>query len=208
LIEGAAHGKGLGHDFLRHVERTAIILHLIDAYTEDVSAAYQTVRTELAAYSPALVKLPETIALTKVEGLDAEIINDLTTQLHQAAPKKTPILAISAQSGQGLRELLFAVKKAVYTVRVKRSPLASKPEIPILTLAASPDDWNITQKGDIFIIAGSKIEQFARRTDFDNEQAVQRLRDIMRRAGITSELTHRGIKPGQTIRIGQDQITY
>lgn len=200
LIEGAAAGKGLGHDFLRHIERTAVILHLIDAYTEDVAAAYRTVRAELKAYSPALVKLPEIIALTKIEGLDAEIINDLTAQLRRAAPKKTPILNISAQSGEGLKPLLFSVKKAVQTVRAKLPTKALEPEIPILTLAASPEDWSITKDDDSFIVIGSKIEQFARRTDFDNEQAVQRLRDIMRRAGITSELTRRGIQTGQTIK--------
>ncbi len=208
LIAGAADGKGLGHDFLRHIERTAVVLHLIDAYTEDVATAYQTVRTELKAYSPELVKLPEIVALTKVEGLDAEIINDLTAQLRQAAPKQAPILATSAQSGQGLQELLFAVKKAVVVVRTKQPAVAQAPEIPILTLATSPDDWSITQTGDTFVVSGSKIEQFARRTDFANEQAVQRLRDIMRRAGILSELARNGIKPGQTIHIGRDRIVY
>jgi GTP-binding protein len=77
LIEGAADGKGLGHDFLRHIERTAVILHLIDAYTEDVASVYQTIRAELAAYQPDLTTRPEIIVLTKVEGLDQEIIDDL-----------------------------------------------------------------------------------------------------------------------------------
>ena len=102
LIEGASAGKGLGHDFLRHIERTAVILHLIDAYTEDVAAVYQTVRAELEAYQPDLIKRPEIIVLTKVEGLDEEIVNDLTAQIKKAAPDNTPIFAISSQSGQGL----------------------------------------------------------------------------------------------------------
>jgi len=207
LIAGAAQGKGLGHDFLRHIERTAVILHLIDAYTEDVASAYQTVRTELEAYQPELIKRPEIIALTKVEGLDIEIINDLTAQLRKVAPKKTQILAISAQSGVGLPALLFAVKDTVREVRVKPDALAPEPEIPVLTLAKSPDDWQINESKGVFEVSGTKIEQFARRTDFGNEQAVQRLRDIMRRAGITSELTRRGIKTGQTIHIGKGSAT-
>src|SRR3954471_10364559 len=76
LIAGAASGKGLGHDFLRHIERTAVILHLIDAYTENVAKAYKTVRNELEAYRSDLVKRPEIIALTKAEGLDEDIITD------------------------------------------------------------------------------------------------------------------------------------
>src|ERR1039458_8213521 len=119
LIAGAAQGKGLGHDFLRHIERTAVILHLIDAYTEDVASAYQTVRTELKAYQSQLIKRPEIIALTKVEGLDSEIINDLTAQLRKVAPKKTQILAISAQAGIGLQALLFTVKDTVREVRAQ-----------------------------------------------------------------------------------------
>jgi len=213
LIEGASAGKGLGHDFLRHIERTAVILHLIDAYTEDVAASYQTIRDELKAYRPELIKRPEIIVLTKVEGLDTEIIDDLTAQLKEAAPKKTPIFAISSQSGQGLQPLLFAVKDSVADARAKAARAAKtgktgKSGVPVLTLSGSrPGEWQIAKQGQRFIITGARIEQFARRTDFDNEQGIQRLRDIMRRFGILHELTRKGIKPGQTIQIGSSEDT-
>src|SRR6185312_14623853 len=90
LIEGAAEGKGLGHDFLRHIERTAIILHVIDAYNEDVVQVYQTVRAELEAYQPELIKRPEIIAINKIEGLDKEIIDDLMSQLKRASHHDDP----------------------------------------------------------------------------------------------------------------------
>ncbi len=83
LIEGAAAGKGLGDEFLRHVERTAVLLHLIDAYQDDVAAAYQTVQTELKAYKVDLSKRPQIVVLNKTEGLDKELLADITAQLRQ-----------------------------------------------------------------------------------------------------------------------------
>jgi GTP-binding protein len=203
LIEGAAEGKGLGHDFLRHVERTAVILHLIDAYTEDVAAAYKVIREELKAYQPKLVKRPEIIALTKTEGLDAEIVNDLTNQLKAAAPKNTPIFAISAQAGDGLKPLLYAVKDQVKAVRAKKPAAAKQPSVPVLTLDDTSDAFKVTKDGDKFLVSGERIEKFASRTDFDSPEGVQRLRDIMRRAGILHELSRQGIEPGQTIQISK-----
>ncbi len=203
LIEGAAEGKGLGHDFLRHVERTAVILHLIDAYTEDVASVYKTIKAELKAYQPQLAKRPEIVALTKVEGLDEEIIADLTKQLKKVVPRKTLIFAISSQSGQGLKPLLFAVKDEVKTVRAKQPELAVDEGVPVLTLTDTSGAYDVTREGDVFTVTGERIEKFASRTDFDNEQGVQRLRDIMRRAGILHELRRQGIEPDQTIKIGK-----
>jgi GTP-binding protein len=209
LIEGAAVGKGLGHDFLRHIERTAVILHLIDAYTEDVATDYRTVKNELKAYQKDLTKRPEIIALTKVEGLDQEIIADLTSQLQKAAPKKTPILAISAQSGEGLQPLLFVVKDTVQAERSRPAAKVKGPAIPVLKLTDTSDEWQVKKQGKAFIVTGPKIEQFARRTDFTNDQAIQRLRDIMRRTGILHELARQHIKASQTIQIGDSgRISY
>lgn len=213
LIEGAAAGKGLGHDFLRHVERTTVILHLIDAYTEDVSAVYRTIRGELEAYQPELITRPEIIVLTKIEGLDEEIINDLTNQLKRLAAKQTPIFAISAQSGQGLSQLLFTVKDMVRAARTKAEETVEIEDegIPVLTLTDKSDEWQVVKEGNVFVVTGPKIEQFARRTDFEKEQGVQRLRHIMKKMGILHELVRQGIEPGQTIRFNNSdsgEITY
>jgi GTPase len=202
LIEGAAAGKGLGHDFLRHIERTAVILHLVDSYHENTAGAYHTVRAELEAYQPELIKRPEIVALTKVEGLDNEIIDDLMSQLHEVVTPGTPIFAISAQSGEGLPALLFALKDAVQAVRALPPDEPEQPDIPVLKLADTKDEWQVEKQADIFVVRGLRIEQFARRTDFDNEQGVQRLRDIMRRQGILHELVRQDIKPGQAVQVG------
>lgn len=208
LIAGAASGKGLGHDFLRHIERTAVIVHLIDAYTPDVATAYTTVRDELKAYQPDLIKRPEIIALNKVEGLDADIIADLSKQLKRIAPKSSKVCTISAQSGLGLQAFLFEVAKDVKTVRAKTPEIVEDHSIPVLRLTDTSDAYDIEKVGDAYVITGQRIEQFARRTDFFSEEGVQRLRDIMRRAGIMHELNRMGIEVGQTVRIGQSEFKY
>jgi GTP-binding protein len=205
LIEGAAEGKGLGHDFLRHVERTAVILHLVESYNDDVAGFYQTIRSELEAYQPELIKRPEIIALTKVEGLDNEIIDDLMAQIRRVTHADTPIFAISVQSGEGLQQLLFALKDAVEAVRSLPSEEPDEPDVPVLRLDDTSDEWQINKKGGVFYVTGQKVEQFAKRTDFDNQQGVQRLRDIMRRQGIMHQLVRQDIEPGQIIQVGSSE---
>ena len=107
LIEGASEGKGLGHDFLRHVDRTAVLLHLVDVYSDDAGKAYQTIRHELEKYSD-LASRPEIVALTKCEGLDDEIIKMQIASILAANPDAR-IYAISSAAHQGLTELLRAL---------------------------------------------------------------------------------------------------
>ncbi|CAN5127120.1 GTPase ObgE [soil metagenome] len=201
LIEGAADGKGLGHDFLRHVERTAVIVHLIDAYQDDVAAAYKTIRTELEAYKDQLSNRPEIVALTKIEGLDDEIVADLIDQLQIAAGKDATVMAISSQAGTGLKELLYAVKAVV--VKAREIVAAEEhDEIPVIQLADTSGAWRVSKEGNNFLVTGTKIEKFAYRTDFENEEGMQRLRDIMRKMGIMHKLQREGLEPGNTVRIG------
>lgn len=203
LIEGAAEGKGLGHDFLRHVERTAVIVHLVDAYNDDVAVAYNTIRDELAAYTTKIDKLPEIVALTKIEGLDAEIVADLMKQLQKAAGKSAKVMAISSQAGTGLRELLFAVKDVVVKARAQIKEAEEAETVPVIKMADTSGHWRVTkQDSGTFLVSGYKIEKFAQRTDFSSEEGVQRLRDIMRKMGIMHKLLREGLEPGNTVRIG------
>jgi GTP-binding protein len=204
LIEGAAEGKGLGHDFLRHIERTAVIIHLIDAYQSDVALAYKTIRKELDAHQAGLTSQPEIIALNKIEGLDEEIITDLMKQLKTIAPKNTPICAISARSGQNVADLLYKVKATVEKERAKEQPVETGVAVPVLKLSDKGQQWKVQKEGDHFTVRGPKIERFAARTDFGNEQAVQRLRDIMHKMGIMHELSRAGIESDQKILIGKN----
>jgi GTP-binding protein len=200
LIEGASHGKGLGHEFLRHIERTAVILHLIDAYQDDVAKAYETVTTELKSHDEALLNRPQIVVLNKVEGLDEEIVDDLMSKLRQVVPRDTPLLAISTQAGTGIDNLLFTAKSAVEAAR-QQAAAVPEPEdaVPIHRLSEGSDAWHIEKSEDAFAVSGEAIEHFAARTDFSNEEALQRLRDIMQKQGIMHELVRLGIQPGQQI---------
>jgi len=205
LIEGAAMGKGLGDEFLRHVERTAVLLHLIDAYQPDILKTYQTIQAELKAYKVDLSTKPQLVALTKIEGLDEEIVNDHIATLKKVVPKGTEIYAISSSTKQGIPALLRTLTRIVAEERSRQAevePEAS--DIPILQLPSTPDAWKINQEGDVFVVTGRKIERFAERTDFSSEDGLQRLRDIMRKMGITHGLVRAGIEAGQTVRIGHE----
>jgi GTPase len=212
LIEGAAEGKGLGDEFLRHVERTAVLVHLIDAYQEDVVEAYHTIQNELKAYKIDLTARPQVVALTKVEGLDTDIIKDQQSQLKKVIPKDTVLTAISSATKQGIPELMRTVLKQVETERAhERAAEAAveAPSVPVLTLEGDDNEsWEVTKQEDEYVVTGQKIERFALRTDFNSPAGVERLRDIMQKTGIMHELVRQGIEPGDTIRIGKGEFPY
>lgn len=211
LIEGAAEGKGLGDEFLRHVERTAVLVHLIDAYQEDVAEAYTTIQDELKAYKVDLSARPQVVALTKIEGLDEEIIKDQMAKLKKIVPKDALLTAISAPTKQGIPELLRNVRKLVEQKRAREraaEAVVTAPTVPVLTITDQEDAWEVTRDEDEFVVRGPKIERFASRTDFDSPAGVERLRDIMQRQGIMHELVRQGVNPGDSIRIGRGEITY
>lgn len=210
LIEGAAEGKGLGHEFLRHVERTAALLHLVDVYEDDPVGNYRTIRAELAGYGRGLDKLPEIVVLTKAEGMAEADLAKLKQAIQAEAGKKTPVVAISSQSGLNLDQLVRAAEKLVSRQRQKETKRAKKAagDLPIISLESTADAWQVEQTDDGWLVTGQKIERFAARTDFTNDQAVARLRDIMRKTGIIHELERRGIQAGQAINIGPNSFKY
>lgn len=205
LIEGAAEGKGLGDEFLRHVERTLVLVHVIDAYNDDVVQAYRTIQDELAAYRVDLSTKPQILALNKTEGLDDDIVADLMKQLQEVAPKGTPMFAISAQAHKGTKELLYAVKDMLLTEKQKQAALEAEQEennaMPVLKLETTDKAWQVRKEEDAFVVTGTAIERFAVRTDFANPHGVARLRDIMKKTGIMHELQRAGIESGNRIVI-------
>lgn len=206
LIEGAAEGKGLGHEFLRHVERTGVLLHLVDAYNNDIVKAYQTIRNELALHDAALAKRPEIVALTKTEGLDAEMVEDLKNQLVTAGAKAKAIFAISSQAHTGLSELLRELKRVVEAEKTKKQTEVSEngDQKVRYTLNSLELAWKVA-RGDnnSFKITGHKIEKFARRTDFEDYHGRQRLRDILKKMGIHHELVRQGAEPDSKLQFGR-----
>ena len=209
LIEGASQGKGLGDEFLRHVERTSVLVHLIDAYQDDLVAAYQTIRDELAAYKVDLTTRPQVVVLSKIDGLDDEIVQDHIAQLRSVVAVETPILAISSLSKTGVKELLRTVRKVIDQTREQLAVEEAEDteSLPILTIKQD-DAWNVKKTARGYEVTGRKIERFAMRTDFESFHAVQRLRDIMKKMGIMHALRREGIEPGDNIVITNQTIEY
>ncbi len=215
LIEGAADGKGLGHDFLRHVDRTAVLLHLIDIYNDDAGEAYRVIRHELERYGE-LKDRPEVVALTKCEGVDEEIIQMQKESILKVNPQ-TQIFVISAAAGQGIKELLRELAQAKKAVANKESELETQSaedevdmdDLPVIKLSPEQmsEAWKVEKHEDKFVVTGAKIEKFARRTDLDNYASVNRLRDIMKKMGIRAELTSQGAEPDSIIEIAGKEFT-
>ena len=248
LIEGASEGKGLGHAFLRHVDRTAVLLHLIDVYNDDAGEAYETIRHELDKYSD-LKDRPEIVALTKCEGLDEEIVK-MQMQSILAKNPDAKIYAISSSAHQGIDELLYALKDEIEKAKknaekaqklakksaktpenfdeegiahisldspesFENSPVESTEALPVIKLNPKnvKNTWEVIENdpfGDgtkFFTVKGEKIEKFARRTDYDNYESLNRLRDIMKKYGIKAELTSRGAGADDIIEIAGHRFT-
>lgn len=210
LIEGASQGKGLGDEFLRHVERTSVLIHLIDSYQNDVAKAYKVIQKELGDYTVDLTKRPQVVVLSKIDGLDKDITAAQIEELKLVVPSKTKIMSISAKSGDGVKNLLTEADKLVKKYKIKQSQVIknrAKNQLPVLRLSGVTDkSWQVTSQKNFFIVTGKKVERFALKTDFTNPHGTQRLRDIMRKMGIMHELEKQSIEAGQTIKVGVPTI--
>lgn len=216
LIEGASKGKGLGDAFLRHVERTAVLLHLIDAYSDDIKNSYLTIRNELKSYSKELDIRPEIVAITKIEGLDQDIVDMQIDELKKVVSPGTKVMAISSMAHKGLKELLRELNKIVKVEREKQKEISitvEDDELPVISLnwEELSKAWNVEKVEEedrtLYIVTGEKIERFAIRTNFDQEEGVDRLRDILKKLGITQELLKKGAESDSIISISGKEFT-
>ena len=229
LIEGAAEGRGLGHAFLRHVDRTAVLLHLVDVYNNDAGEAYRIIRNELDKYSD-LKNRPEIVALTKCEGVDNEIIEMQSQAIREVNPNAY-IYSISAVSKKGVEELLRALWQDIKIAKEKKQEQENSTVdiileddantkhqitkdgikgVPVISLSSHElkNTWTVTRGDDgVFHVTGEKIEKFARRTDMGNYASVNRLRDILKKLGIRAELTNQGATQDSIIEISGKTFT-
>ena len=212
LIEGASEGKGLGDAFLRHVERTAVLLHMIDAYSDDIATAYKTIRSELANYSPELATRPEVIALTKAESFDEELIQMQIDAVRAVAGKDAEVFAISSSAHKGIKEVLRALRVKVAAARAVEKEIDEiDDDTVVISLSdkQAADAWTVEKDEETghFIVRGDKVEKFARRTNFDNYEGVNRLRDILKKLGVTHELSRAGAVGDSIIEIAGNEFT-
>lgn len=211
LIEGASKGKGLGTQFLRHIERNYVILHLIDVLNDNVADSYKKIRKELEEYSPKLVNTPEIVALTKIDAVDDEIVAMQTAELEKVT--KSPIYAISSSAHKGLKEVLRAILAEKKTVeeQIAADEAEKQPDdkLPVISLNQKELDesWQVEKLKKKFLITGPKIEKFARMTNYENIHSLNRLRDIMKKMGIMHELERQGATGDSIVKIADGEFT-
>ena len=203
LIEGAHQGKGLGHDFLRHIDRTRMLFHLVDVNGfdgKDPVACVRIINEELRLYSSALMKKPMVLLLNKMDSTDSDrVLRQMETHL-----KKFKIFAISAVTGQGLNPLLAYASKVLSqpdpeeTVTISEEPLRFVVEM----------DYQVVKEEDQFVVKGVKVERLAAMTNFDQMEGLKRFQNILKKMGVERELARQGAVPGDNVRIGKIEFTY
>jgi len=202
LIEGASEGRGLGHDFLRHVERCAALVHVIDCATpepgRDPASDLEVIENELRSYG-GLQDRPRLVALNKIDVPDARGIADLT--IADLRARGIDVYPVSAASHEGLRELTFAMAQVVADARAA-SEIPMPTRVVIRPSAAEGPDFEIRHVEGRWQVLGDKPERWVRQTDFSNDEAVGFLADRLARLGVEEELLARGAAPGDDILIG------
>ena len=210
LIEGASDGVGLGHEFLRHIERTKVIIHIVDAAgTEgrDPIADIKAIDKELEAYNPELLKKPQVIAANKIDAIygdENEIITSLRNEFEKDGIKVYPI---SAVSGQGVRELLFHVRELL-AKRPKETVVYEQEFDPALYFFKD-EPYTIERADDgAFVVEGPKIEKMLGYTNLDSEKGYLFFQKFLKEQGILKELEEMGIEDGDTVRMYYNEFDY
>jgi GTP-binding protein len=202
LIEGASEGRGLGLEFLRHVERCSVLVHVLDCATHEIDRDplhdLDVIEDELAAYG-GLEGRPRLVALNKVDLPDGRAMADLMRPLLEE--RGLPVFEISASAHMGLRPLTFAM--AAEVVRHRESTIVVEPVRVVVTPRAVDDaGFSVVREGDSFRVIGDRPERWVRQTDFSNDEAVGYLADRLARLGIEERLLKLGATPGCEVLIG------
>jgi len=204
LIPGASQGRGLGHDFLRHVERCSALVHVLDCATaepgRDPISDLDTIEAELAAYSEELARRPRLVALNKVDVPEARELADLVKPDLEA--RGLPVYEVSAATTEGLREFRYAMARLVAQARAAR-PEPAPARVVIRPAAVSEPGFEVVRMPDgAYLIRGEKPVRWVRQTDFGNDEAIGYLADRLARLGVEDALAKAGAEPGDTVLIG------
>lgn len=216
LIEGASEGVGLGIQFLRHVERTRLLVHILDVgglTGRDPIEDYTIINQELRNYSEKLAELPQIIALNKIDIADPELIASLTKHFNDL---DITVFPISAATGEGTKPLLYTISDELQRIPKQLEPTDEITYINPRNTASGirPSnrgrDWTIERgtEEDEFVVSGASIERLVAMTPMENEHAVTRLQRILERNGIVTRLKALGAKEGDSVRIGSISFDY
>ena len=206
LIEGASSGAGLGHAFLRHVERTRVLLHVVDGAARDPRWDHDVIRNELAAHDPALLEKPILVVFNKLDRpAAAEAWPGFETELRRAGED---VMAISAAEGVGLD----ALRSRIGELLPDAADLDAPPEpagVVVHRIEPTDDGFVVELDADgVLRVRGRRIERIAAQTNFDVEESAERFQRTLARMGIEDELRRRGVAPGDLVRIGSTELEW
>ena len=204
LIEGASEGVGLGHEFLRHIERTKVMIHMVDAAStegRDPVADIYAINKELEVYNPDLLKKPQVIAANKIDAIYDEAESPIKRLREEFETQGIKVFPISAVSGQNLKELLYHVNGLLATV--DDAPIVFEQEFfPELTaFKDEPYTVEYDQKDDVYVVEGPRIEKMLGYTNIDSEKGFLFFQRFLKEQGILEELEQAGIEEGDTVRM-------
>src|SRR5699024_3882663 len=202
LIEGAHEGIGLGYQFLRHIERTRVLLHTIDMAgieSRDPYDDFMKINHELKEYDTKLLELPQIIAANKMDMPDAEKnLHEFKTKLHD----EYPVYPISALTKKGLRELIFALADVLDKTPKQTREIDETEEKVVYRHQKDDTPFTISKDSDgVYVLSGAKVEKLFKMTDFTKDEAVQRFARQLRGMGVDEALRQRGASDGDTIRL-------
>lgn len=207
LIEGASEGVGLGYQFLRHIERTKVIVHIVDAAStegRDPVADIKAINAELNNYNPELLKRPQVIAANKIDAIydDGTGVNPIETIKNAFEPEGIKVYPISAVTGQGVKELLYAVRALLDNF--KDEPVIFEKEFDMDGLMDNPNESFTVSLNDegVYVVEGPRIDRMLGYTNLESEKGFSFFQKFLSTTGILDELKALGIEEGDTVRVG------
>lgn len=212
LIEGAADGIGLGHEFLRHIERTKVFIHMVDAAStegRDPLNDINIINQELKKYSEELAARPQVIAANKTDvfyGTEEDTVISLLRE--EFEPKGIPVFPISAVSGKGVKELLYHVKKMLDDIHEEPTVFEREFVLDEMDFADEPYTVEYDEKENMYVVEGPRIERMLGYTNLDSEKGFQFFQKFLKTSGILEELERLGIEEGDTVRMYDLQFDY
>jgi GTP-binding protein len=204
LIEGAHQGKGLGLDFLRHVERTRLLVHLLDGASRTIIGNFRRLNQELSWYNPGVASRPQVVAVNKVDLPEVrERLDSLRSRCRRSGVNA---YFISAATGEGVGELLEAVAEALKQARRERGVVVPQPHV----FQPKPKEpaVSVMNRGGVFVVNGERVQRLSRLIDVDNHEVQRYLRHRLTQGGTRRALERAGIRPGDKVRVGEYEITW
>jgi GTP-binding protein len=203
LIEGAHEGAGLGHDFLRHIQRTRVLIHMVDGQSEDPLADFSQINNELALFDPNLAKKPQIVALNKIDQPDVqERLKEIKASFKK---KKVELVTISAMARTNTRDILIAAHRKLAEIPAEQT----NESLPVYRPEVDPNLFEIKREdGDKWRVTGVAIERSAKMTYWEHDGSVRRFQKLLLKLGVDEALRKAGVQEGHTVYVGDFELEW